>query len=53
MPVLERWNSPVEFHGKNDQSRKNLDMLTIPFSENNFMGFFDGKPCQSLSVGKA
>ena len=25
----ERWNSREEFHGKNDQSRKNLDKLTI------------------------
>ena len=31
MPVPERLNSPVEFHGKNDQSRKNLDNLTIYF----------------------
>ena len=25
----ERWNSRVECHGKNDQSRKKLDKLTI------------------------
>ena len=27
----ERWNGRVEFHGKNDQPRKNLDNLTIYF----------------------
>ena len=51
VPVPERFNSPVEFHGKNDQRRKNLGKLT--FFEKNFLNFFNGKPCQSLSVGKA
>ena len=27
----ERWNSRIEFQGKNDQPRKNLDKLTIHF----------------------
>ena len=29
VPVPERLNSPVEFHGKNDQYRKHLHKLTI------------------------
>ena len=41
------------FMEKNDQPRKNLDKLTIYFFfENNFINFFDSKPCQSLSVAK-
>ena len=31
VPVPERLNSPVEFHGKNDQPRKTLDKLTTGF----------------------
>ena len=31
VPVSERLNSPVEFHGKYDQTRKKLDKLTIYF----------------------
>ena len=31
VPVPERLNSPVEFHGKNDQYRKYLHKLTICF----------------------
>ena len=55
MPVTERWNNSVEFHGKNDQPRKNLDKLKIYiyFFENGLMGFFDGKPCLSPSFRKA
>ena len=37
--VLERLNSPVEFHVKNDQPIKNLDKLTMYFFDQKFMGF--------------
>ena len=36
----KRWDSLVDFHGKNDQPRKNLDKLTILlFLEQHFMSF--------------
>ena len=36
----ERWNSRVEFHGKNNQPRKNLDKLTIYFFLNRILWAF-------------
>ena len=51
----KRWNSPVEFHGKNDQPSKKLDKLKIclNFSWTEFYEIFDDKPCQSLSIARA
>ena len=41
--INERWNSPVEFHGKNDQPRKNL--INLQFTWTEFYELFDDKPC--------